>query len=226
MFFIQTGNHHLFLILHSQSGEEWVVLLGKRKLHFPFFGVRFENATFYNIHANRLYHCAADEMPDLQFQLGDHWKISGKTPFPFSLCLKPTDLKNRRHFLGRVIFNYHLLDLENGNINGRAIVDGKGFSEYGTLHILKKFRTLFDYLLLLERNGKDGLLQWKSTLPFLKDRFFWGVAPPQAPPETLASTNIPLKNWTLHREIVRVAADRNKIWYGLREHFEQADRKI
>lgn len=222
MFFIETGNHHLFLILQTKSNQEWIVLLGKRKPNFPFFGVRFENATFYNVAAHQLYHHSTEEMKGLEFRCGDDWELIGKQPTPFSLRLKPTFLKERSHFLRRVVFNYHRLELESGNIGGESIGKGHGFSEQGRLHILKKPKILFDYLLLLDRQTNNGFLKWKSTLPFLRDQLCWGTTEPaenQLQLETLSTTNIPLKDWTLKREIVKKEMG-GDCYYGLRESFQ------
>lgn len=221
MFFIETGNHHLFLILKTQSNQEWIALLGKRKPNFPFFGVRFENATFYNVAAHQLYHHSTEEMKDLEFRCGDDWELIGNQPIPFSLRLKPTSLKKRSHFFGRVVFNYHLLEFKSGNIGGESIGKGHGFSEQGQLHILKKPKILFDYLLLLDRQTNNGFLKWKSTLPFLCDQLNWGttqLTQNQPQLETLATTNIPLKDWILKREIVKKTVG-NIGYYGLKESF-------
>lgn len=225
MFFIQTGNHHLFLILRTQSHQEWIVLLGKRKPNFPFIGTRFENTTLYNVSANKLYHCVEEEMKDLHFEYGENWKISGKRPIEFSLTLHPGFLAKRSKLFKKIVFQYHTLSLISGEIGDQTIARGHGFSEQGKLSLLpfKKLQLPFRYLLLLKSMGQGGEVEWKA-LPILKDRFCWGntqIVSGHASLEVLTQMAVPLKSWTLHREIVRGAGEQNQVCYGLREHFRK-----
>lgn len=222
-----TGNHHLFLFCKTKSKQEWIVLLGKRKLHFPFFGTRFENATFYNLTEEKLYHHAQEEMTGLHFDCHNRWKISGNQPFDFKFVFVPTFLKRRWIFFG-TSFQYHLINLyfQEGSIRGEQLSSGQGISEQGKMPVLslKGWEIPFDYTLFLEEAGKGGLVQWKAKKTFLRDQFHWGSLPANFDhfhPKVLGKTEIPLKDWTLKREIVMVHPAQNQVWYGLKESFQK-----
>lgn len=238
-FALETENHHLFLVLKSHSKEEWIVLLGKRREHFPFFGTRFENATFYNVAKKTLHHAAEEEMKDLKFDLKEKWFFTGKKPFEFSFSFSISSLKKRTPFLG-TSFKYFSLQLESGHIQGEAIEQGYGFSEQGKMPVLtlKDWQVPFHYQLYLNDGGKRGSLTWGTQegvvknivglLPswlkkvFLKDHWSWGAPFPKEEEisfEVLATTFVPLKDWTLKREIVRSKNPKFKKIYGLREEF-------
>ena len=221
------GNHHLFLYCKTQSEQEWIVLLGKRKRHFPFFGTRFENATFYNVTEGKLYHHSEEEMTPLHFDCGHRWKISGEKPFDFKFTFVPTFLKKRWIFFG-TSFRYHLVNLffQEGSIRGEQLDFAYGISEQGKMPVfsLRALEMPFDYTLFLEEAGKGGLIQWKAKIALIKDRFSWGNFPADFSrfhPKQLAQTEIPLKDWTLKREIVRVQTAQNQVWYGLKESFHK-----
>lgn len=183
-----TGNHHLFLILKTAGGEDWIVLLGKRKPNFPFAGTRFENATFYNVTQNKLHHLTGEELNSLEIKMDENWRVTAKEPLPFSIILHPTFLKTSRFFFKKIIhsaskhipgamFDHHLLNLffQQGEIAGEAIVSGHGFSEQGCLSILnlKSFEMPFHYNLFLEKEGDSGFLEWhvppqKGLSPMIK----------------------------------------------------------
>ncbi|MBI4125728.1 MAG: hypothetical protein HY466_07355 [Deltaproteobacteria bacterium] len=228
MFIVKTGNHHLFLILKTLSGEEWIVLLGKRKIHFPFYGTRFENATFYNVKKQKLHHFAAEEMKDLIFETKAHWRLSGKTPVDFSLEFVPNPLAKRTLALGMVKFQYHTLRLVSGRIGSEVLKTGHGVSEQGRLitSTFKKLQVPFCYSLLLAADGQGGRIDWKADpkqtffgLRFLKDRLQWGGLFEPKATETLVQTRVPLKGWVLHREIVK-GAQAGRTAYGLKESFD------
>lgn len=235
---METGNHHLFLIVKTNAQKTWIVLLGKRKKHFPFIGTRFENATFYDVREEKSYHQTEECLDSLQFDLNHSWKVSGEKPFPFRFKLEAFPLEQRRGFLKKwipfssrwipgVIFDYHLLSSQKnvGSIRGERIESMDGFSEKGTYTLLpgKMWEIPFDYLLLLEPHSQSGLLRWRvPRIPFLGDQWGWGKN--RSIPDfenliVLATYDIPLKNWTLHREIIRGQGVQQEIWYGLREHF-------
>ncbi|MDP2600217.1 MAG: hypothetical protein Q8P84_05725 [Deltaproteobacteria bacterium] len=230
--FYTTGNHHLFLILKTAKGHEWIALLGKRKPNFPFWGDRFENATFYNVTQDRLFHAAARELPDLHFEKGPIWKIFGETPLPFSIDLHPNYTRTKR-ILAMARFRYHLpsLSFQNGAIENDPVVFGHGFSEQGRMtHLgLKNFEVPFQYDLWLESQGLGGFLNWRGNptrfKPFLqkylKDAWRWGEGgrfnPENA--KVLAVMHIPLKNWRLRREIVVCHTGGGRKWFGLKESF-------
>ncbi|OGQ47224.1 MAG: hypothetical protein A3H42_05255 [Deltaproteobacteria bacterium RIFCSPLOWO2_02_FULL_46_8] len=174
-----TGNHHLFLILKTAIGEDWIVLLGKRKPNFPFAKTRFENATFYNVTQNKLHHLASEELNSLEIKMDGNWQVTAKEPIPFSIVLHPTFLQTRKFFLKKIIpsvskhvpgamFDHHLLNLffQQGEIAGASIVSGHGFSEQGCLSILnlKSFEMPFHYNVFLEKEGDSGFLEWHVPL--------------------------------------------------------------
>ena len=230
--FYRTGNHHLFLILKTAAGQEWIALLGKRKPNFPFWGDRFENATFYNVTQDRLFHATAHELLSLHFEKDPVWKISGQEPFSFSIDLDP-NYKRTKRILAMARFSYHLpsLSFQNGKIEKDPIVSGHGFSEQGKMifFTLKNLEVPFQYDLWLESQGGGGCLNWqghptqfKSLFQKqLKDDWRWGCGKDFIPKNTkvLAVTHIPLKNWGLRREIVVCHTGGNQKWFGLRETF-------
>ena len=130
--FYRTGNHHLFLILKTAAGQEWIALLGKRKPNFPFWGDRFENATFYNVTQDRLFHATAHELLSLHFEKGPVWKISGREPFSFSIDLEP-NYKRTKRILAMARFRYHLpsLSFQNGKVDSYGQSRGNLSSEQG-----------------------------------------------------------------------------------------------
>jgi len=222
-----TGNHHLFLVCKTKTKQDWIVLLGKRKRHFPFFGTRFENATFYNLTEGKTYHHSEEEMASLHFDCGHRWKISGDKPFDFKFTFVPAFLKKRWIFFG-TSFWYHLVNLffQEGSIRGEPLSSGHGVSEQGRMPVfsLGSLQVPFDYDLALEATGKGGLIQWKAKKFFLRDQFHWGAVPADfshGHPKVLAETTIPLKNWTLKREIVKVQSPQDQVWYGLKESFHK-----
>lgn len=223
MFFVTTGNHHLFII-----ARPWIILLGKRKPHFPFYGTRFENATFYNVAEQKLYHHAAEEMKDLVFETQAHWRLFGKTPIDFSLEFAPKFLAQRTLSLGMVRFQYHTLALVSGKIGGQILKTGHGVSEQGRLIIStsKKLQVPFCYSLWLSADGQGGLIDWKVDprhttffLRYLKDQLYWGASHEPQTTETLAKTTTPLKDWVLNREIMK-GLQKGNTCYGLKESFD------
>lgn len=175
--FVSTGNHHLFLLVTAKSDQQWIVLLGKRKKHFPFFQTQFENATFYHLNEKKLYHAASPVLPSLKFECGRVWKMEGKEPFDFSFRFHPVDLDRREVFLKRffpsghpwvpgAVFRYHLLRLNacEGTIAGEKVTAAHGFSEQGNYAMLtlSDWQIPFHYRLFLEREGQGGGLFWKA----------------------------------------------------------------
>lgn len=245
---VATGNHHLFLILTTRSGEEWIVLLGKRKAHFPFYGTRFDNATFYNVAQKKLFHQWASEMKEMTWECGKSWRMAGQHPIPFSLELKPEFLKKSGAFFKQWLpidskyipgaaFTYHLLQ-PSGQLQGEAIQRGTGFSERGNLSTLtsKVWETPFHYFLELNAGGGAGMLQWKAQVSkaknileffprlvqktFLHDQFVWGERPSEKLDwDILTTTEIPFPQKRLRREIVTAQDRHHNRWYGLRESF-------
>lgn len=190
-----TGNHHLFLILKTAAGEDWVVLLGKRKLHFPFVGTRFENATFYNVTQNKLHHLSGKELKSLEIKKNGNWRVTAKEPVPFSAVLHPTFLQTRRFFAKKIIpsasrhvpgamFDHHLLNLffQEGTIAGERIVSGHGFSEQGHLSLLnlRSFEMPFHYNLFLEKEGNSGFLEWHVPAQAVPAQKGWNPMVPLA----------------------------------------------
>lgn len=238
MFWIQTGNHHLFLIAKTGGQKTWVILLGKRKKHFPFVGTQFENATFYDVGEEKSYDQTETCLESLKFHLNNPWIISGEKPFPFRLELYASPLARRKGFLKKLIsFDYHLLSASKnmGAIQGEPITSLYGFSEQGAYRLLpgKIGETPFEYLLLLDPEAESGFLSWRvPKIPFLGDQWGWGKKPPKSEQKNLMVLNtyhVPLKNWTLYREIVMGVEDQKTSYYGLKEYFtpiQRVDRKI
>lgn len=140
------------------------------------------------------------------------------------------------------LFRYHLLRMEPGGnlLGGDPVTALHGFSEQGSYAMLtlSDWQVPFHYRLLLEADGQGGSLVWKAaqkkpgnlleTIPhlvgktFLKDRLSWGVLKPDWNPlraKILATTQIPLGEWTLQRKIVEGEDPRRNVWYGLEEDF-------
>lgn len=248
-FCLQTHNHHLFLVLKLQNGEDIIALLGKRGPHFPYYGARFENATFYNLTRPELHHHSEEEMSTLRFEMGKTWRISGTKPLDFELQLTPSFLKKRKIFIKKMfplkssfipgaIFRYHTFSSIGGRIGQNRIQTGHGFSEQGILSILtpKVWQVVFSYQLLIKKDA--GSLQWRAIpqegknffekIPqwikkyFLKDSFHWGNETPPDNFETVATTTLPLPAWELKREIVKPTDPTFKEWFGLKEGFSKA----
>lgn len=233
MFWIQTGNHHLFLIAKTSGQKTWVILLGKRKKHFPFVGTQFENATFYDLREKKSYDQTEACLESLKFHLNNPWMIEGKKPFPFRFELYASPLARGKGLLKKLIsFDYHLLSASKnpGTIQGERVTSLYGFSEQGAYRLLpgKMGEAPFEYLLLLDPEAESGFLSWRvPKIPFLGDQWGWGKKPPTGNQKNIMILNtyhVPLKNWTLHREIV-IADDENAPnSYGLKEYFTPAQR--
>lgn len=222
--FYTTGNHHLFLILKTASGAEWLALLGKRKPNFPFWGDRFENATFFNLSTKQLFHVAKEELSSLSMNKGPLWRISGTEPFSFFIDLHP-NYKRTKRILGLATFRYHLptLSFQSGAIEKDPLIFGHGFSEQGKMRQFHfgNHDFPFQYDLWLANKGDGGHLKWRlEPIKFIKDDWRWGVGQNFQPEnaKVLAVTHIPLKNWRLRREIVTCDTGGQK-WFGLKESF-------
>lgn len=213
-FAVATGNHHLFLLARTASGEDWIILLGKRQKHFPFFGCRFDNATLYNRTGGVLFHTAKSILPKMEWALGAEWRVGASEPLPFCLHLQPQKLCGRRIFLKKIPldflplpgarFRYHRLALgEKASFIGDSPVTSlHGVSEVGHLEILTPadWRVPFDYRLTLGEGGTGGKIEWsvppfpavnflqkgvnRFKKSFLKDAFAWGEGMGEMPEET------------------------------------------